>query len=95
MIFMSIFKNIKKILLWLEDNWDHKFLLWEEDPAVDFFKRQDPLGLVVVPFNPTAENMAKYLVEDIAPKQLADTTAILTHVMIEETRKCSASYTKV
>lgn len=51
-------------------------------------------SLVFVPFNPTAENMAKFLVEEIGPTQLEGTGCILTRVVIEETRKCSCSYTK-
>ena len=87
------FSVIKQLLcMWLEDNWDHKFLLWEQDPWVATFEEIDKEGLVVVPFNPTAENMAEYLVTVIAPKQLEGTGVKLVKCIIEETRKCSASY---
>lgn len=49
-------------------------------------------SIVLVPFNPTAENMAKYLVEDIGPFRLKGTGVVLRGVEISETRKCSASY---
>ena len=84
----------EKLCNWLEQNWDHKFLLWENDPAIESFKKIDAEGLVVVPFNPTAENMAKYLVEQVGINELSDTNAELISVVVEETRKCSASYTK-
>ncbi|MDY3090510.1 MAG: 6-carboxytetrahydropterin synthase, partial [Porphyromonas sp.] len=44
------------------------------------------------PFNPTAEQMAKYLVEVVGPEQLQGTGVQLVAVRIDETRKCSATY---
>jgi hypothetical protein len=49
------------------------------------------LSIVFVPFNPTAENMARYLLEVIGPQQLVGTGVGLVSVTVEETRKCSAS----
>lgn len=89
------FSLIKEILcMWLEERWDHTFLIWKEDPAVQSLCELDPAGITVVSFNPTAENMARYLVEEIAPKQLAGTGIELYLCTVEETRKCSATYTK-
>lgn len=48
-------------------------------------------SIVWVPFNPTAENMALYLLKVVGPKQLAGTGIRLSSVRIDETRKCSAS----
>lgn len=83
----------EKLCMWLEENWDHKFILYGRD---EILNEVIPLcfmeSLVVEPFNPTAENMAKYLVEEIGPKQLIGTHTQLVGVRIEETRKCSASY---
>jgi 6-pyruvoyltetrahydropterin/6-carboxytetrahydropterin synthase len=78
---------------WLEWNWDHKFLLWVDDPAVALMREIDADSVVRVPFNPTAENMARFLVEVVGPDQLAGTGVTLAKVTIEETRKCSASFT--
>ena len=103
------FSSIKeRLCMWLEDNWDHKFLHWEEDYLVKRLKKGiDDLAdiqpapeeediffssLVSVPFNPTAENMAKYLVEVIGPEVLDGTGCVLEKVMIDETRKCSAEF---
>jgi len=83
----------EKLCLWLEDNYDHKFLIWEKDPLLTQLQQITAESLVVVPFNPTAENMAKYLVEVVAPQQLADYPCRLIHCKVEETRKCSATYT--
>lgn len=49
-------------------------------------------SILWVPFNPTAENMAQYLVEQVGPRQLEGTGVVLTKVKIDETRKCSATY---
>jgi 6-pyruvoyltetrahydropterin/6-carboxytetrahydropterin synthase len=91
----------EKLCMWLEDNWDHKFLAWEKDP---FVRQMSQIAahhehgetwsqsIVWTPFNPTAENMAQYLVDVIGPQQLADTGVHLVKVTIDETMKCSASY---
>lgn len=85
----------QKLCMWLEDEWDHKFLAWEEDPvmrAVDVAGQKDVcMSIVFLPFNPTAENMAEYLLQVIAPEQLGGTGVICTRIEVEETRKCSAS----
>lgn len=87
------FGLIKDLLCeWLEEHWDHKMMIWEQDPLLPELRELVPEDLVVVPFNPTAEQMAKYLVEEVGPKQLQGTQVVLQAVKIEETAKCSASY---
>lgn len=84
------FSVIKTLLCeWLEEEWDHRFLVWEDDPMMLKLVQLDPEGTVVVPFNPTAENMGKYLLTVVAPQELKGTGAWLKSVVIEETRKCS------
>lgn len=86
------FSQIKaRLCMWIEEHWDHRFLIWEEDPMKSHLLELDPT-VVVVPFNPTAENIAQYLVEVVGPAQLAGTGIKLSEVMVEETRKCFASY---
>lgn len=86
------FSVIKTTLCqWLEDNWDHKMIIWEEDPMLYDLIRIDELGVVTVPFNPTAENLAQFLVTIIAP-QILPPGIILVKCVIEETRKCSVTY---
>ena len=95
----------EKLCMWIENNWDHKFLAWEEDAVIGgalqaFRNTNDGHSLIFgesivwTPFNPTAENMAKYLVEVIGPQQLAGTGVELIQCIIEETAKCSASFIK-
>lgn len=86
------FSVIKSTLcMWLEDTWDHHFLIYTQDPLRDALLALDPT-VVVVPFNPTAENIAIHLVDVIAPQLLKDTGVTLVECIVEETRKCSASY---
>jgi 6-pyruvoyltetrahydropterin/6-carboxytetrahydropterin synthase len=81
----------KKLCNWLEENFDHRFLVYENDP--DALKLQAIDATVfILNFNPTAENIAKYLVEEIAPIQLKGTGCKLIKCEVEETRKCSAIY---
>lgn len=90
------------LCMWLEENWDHKFIAWDKDTSIlkihCAYDEASPNmvevveSFVFVPFNPTAENMAEYLVEVIGPQQLIGSGIVLTEVTIEETRKCSVTY---
>ena len=95
------FSAIKEYLCeWLEDNWDHKFLAWEKDPVIVALQsavaqhdtESDSIvfqSIVWVPFNPTAENMALHLLNQIGPSVLPAGCKLI-RVRVEETRKCSA-----
>jgi 6-pyruvoyltetrahydropterin/6-carboxytetrahydropterin synthase len=81
----------ERLCMWLEDTWDHRFLVWINDPILHALKAVDE-KVVAVPFNPTAENMAEFLVNVVGPLHLRGTGVRLTGVVIEETAKCSVSY---
>jgi 6-pyruvoyltetrahydropterin/6-carboxytetrahydropterin synthase len=86
------FSVIKTALCaWLEDEWDHKTLIWEQDPMAEALCELTPDSIVLVPFNPSAENMGEYLLGHIGPTFLAGTGAMLVKVIVSETRKCSAT----
>lgn len=85
----SVIKS--KLCYWLEDQWDHKFLIYVRDPVAPVLSQNDPDGVVIVPFNPTAENIAEHLLTVVGPCQLFGTGVRLINVVVEETRKCSAS----
>lgn len=90
------FGVIKAVLCdWLEENWDHKMIMWKDDPKFSYVYDIDN-STVAVPFNPTAENMAGFLVEQVAPWlfEQAKIECVLVKCRIDETRKCSAIYTK-
>lgn len=87
------FSVIKSALCaWLEDHFDHKFLIWSEDPMLAALQEVSSESLVIVPFNPTAENIARYLVDVIGPQRLNQDGVQLISCKVEETAKCSATY---
>lgn len=87
------FSVIKSALCeWLEEHFDHKFLIWEKDELLPHLQEISGESLVIVPFNPTAEHIARYLVEQIGPEQLKDYPVTLVACKVEETAKCSATY---
>lgn len=106
------FSVVKSTLCeWLETNWDHRFLHWEQDKLMagiasliedsnrpGFIEAKDEIhffdSLVSLPFNPTAENLAAYMVEVIGPQLLDEHGVELVKCTIEETSKCHVGYTK-
>lgn len=87
------FSVVKTLLCeWLEEHWDHKMLIFVEDPLIDKLILLDPDGICPVDFNPTAENMAAHLVNVVGPSVLPGYVRLASCV-VEETRKCSATYT--
>lgn len=83
------FGVIKSILCeWLEAYWDHKFLVNELDPRAATLKALDEKGVVLVGWNPTAENMAEFLLKELGPRILPDHVELIW-VKVEETYKCS------
>lgn len=89
------FAEVKeRLCMWLEREWDHRLMLWSEDPLLPELRRLAEEDICVVPFNPTAEQIAQHLVEEVGPRQLAGTGITLTACRVEETRKCSATYSR-
>jgi 6-pyruvoyltetrahydropterin/6-carboxytetrahydropterin synthase len=97
------FSVIKSTLVeWIENNWDHKSLFWEEDPVIksmwenlegmplDYAKFIEK-SIVWVPFNPTSENIANYLLHNVGPRTLKGTGVELVRVTVMETRKCGVT----
>lgn len=80
-----------RLCSWLERAWDHKMLLWKDDPLAPALLALVPADIVLVPFNPTAENMADFILREAAPALLAGTGVKCVRVDVEETRKCSAT----
>jgi 6-pyruvoyltetrahydropterin/6-carboxytetrahydropterin synthase len=85
----SVIKDL--VCAWLDANWDHKLILWDQDPWLKQLQEIDS-SIVTIPYNPTAENLAMYLVEVVGPKLFLNSTVKLVQVILEETSKCSASY---
>ena len=81
------FSDLKRrVKGWLDEHWDHSFLIHKDDDnarrALEMVK---PHRIFVMPYNPTAENMAKYLLEEMCPEALAGSGAKACRVRIWET----------
>lgn len=81
-----------KIGTWLDENWDHTSIVWEEDAKTAFALRQIPQKKppFITDWNPTAENMAIYLLKVICPRELSGYGVTVTMVKVWETPNCYA-----
>lgn len=58
---------------WIDEHWDHGMLIWKDDTeAIDALKQLKQQRLYVMPYNPTAENMATYLLTEVAPQLVTE-----------------------
>ena len=77
-----------KLGTWLDDNWDHTTVLWDEDKELgEAIAAVTSQKIYYLPNNPTAENMAKYLLEEICPT-LFTGPLIISKILIRETPNC-------
>lgn len=91
----SVLKD--KIGGWINTYWDHGFILCSEDfhahdVLVNVYVGEDKAQkLYMMPKNPTAENMANYLLHEVGPGLLFDRGVRLVEVTIWETENCYAT----
>ena len=90
------FSQIKQRMLgWLDTHWDHAFIVFEQDEnALAAVRMVEPTKYFVLPWNPTAENMARYLLEVVAPEVLGDLGVIAREVRVWETEESCAVATR-
>jgi 6-pyruvoyltetrahydropterin/6-carboxytetrahydropterin synthase len=81
---------------WIERNWDHGFIYFSEDHILEELL-DDVMGpgshrtkTYELPLNPTAENMARYLLHEVCPVQLEGTGVKVIRVTVHETENCWA-----
>lgn len=81
-----------KVGTWLDEHWDHTAIIYGEDldtlaglKSVPGFK-----PIYVSNWNPTAENMAAFLLHEVCPQELAGTGVTVTRVTVWETPNCKA-----
>jgi 6-pyruvoyltetrahydropterin/6-carboxytetrahydropterin synthase len=86
------FAAIKQRMLgWLDAQWDHAFIVYEQDEnALAAVRMVEPTKYFVLPWNPTAENMARYLLEVVAPSVLGDLGVVARRVCVWETEESCA-----
>lgn len=82
----------EKLGTWLDEQWDHNMIIFHEDKEVlaalgVLPRKKDPW---IAPFNPTAENMASYLLNDVCPDLFANTQIKIIKIRIHETPNCYA-----
>lgn len=82
----------EKIGGWIDQFWDHTTIVWDQDTetlkALRWIpKYKEPFA---APWNPTAENMAEYLLTQVCPVVLVDTGVIVTRIRVWETPNCFA-----
>ena len=74
------------------ENWDHTFIACHNDDelisVLEPFHLNKPIW--VAPFNPTAENMADYILRHVAPEVLKGTGVEVYHIELYETENCKA-----
>ena len=73
---------------WIETTLDHRLILQESDPLVDVLQKHGEVVLIL-PVEPTAENLAKLIYEKAEEFGLP-----IYSVAFWETEKCGAEYNK-
>lgn len=90
------YSDLKEIMMKeIDEHMDHGFMIYKEDPLVSFFedRLKEGMKVIVVPFVPTAENIAGYLF-----RKLIDVLMLkgihIGYVKIYETPTSMAIYTR-
>ncbi len=84
------FSDLKKMMEgWIDQNWDHTFIIFEKDELLMPLKDKLTINkkVFVSPFNPTAENMANYLLTEVCPDIFKEKGIVVTKVEIWESDK--------
>ena len=86
------FSVLKKLFKgWIDEHWDHGFVLNESDEnGLSAVKIVKPCKYYVLPYNPTAENMALHLLNEVCPKLLAGTGVNASKVVLWESEESFA-----
>lgn len=79
---------------WIDKNWDHGFIYFKDDEEINNMFNGSSYKYYVMPSNPTAENMAEYLIKKICPKLLEDTNVDVVKVVLWETENCFVEASK-
>jgi 6-pyruvoyltetrahydropterin/6-carboxytetrahydropterin synthase len=86
----------EKVGSWIDLHWDHNMILWENDINLPLIQQCDGLKAVyVTKYNPTAENMAQDLIQNICPKLLKGTGITIAKIRLYETTNCYVEVSNV
>lgn len=78
---------------WIDKHWDHGFIYYELDRQTHSILNSEPAithKRWKAPFNPTAEEIAHWVLYTLGPQLLADTDVELCSVKLYETENCYA-----
>jgi 6-pyruvoyltetrahydropterin/6-carboxytetrahydropterin synthase len=71
---------------WFTTNWDHGLVLWSgDDEALAAARMLPGQKLYLLNWNPTAENLARFVLTVLGPQLLQGTGVVLTKVEVQET----------
>lgn len=74
---------------WIEEHWDHGFICHREDrEIIDALSAVRGQKIFLLDANPTAENLADYLLRVVCPRQLTGTGVRIVRVALWETDNC-------
>ena len=82
----------EKLGNWIDTNWDHNFIVsCEDQELINLLKqvKQDK-DIFIMPNNPTAENMATYLLYEASPDLFKDTDIEIYKIELWETENSCA-----
>lgn len=80
----------EKLGTWIDENWDHGFIYFAQDQFLrDLFVGSENKSFAL-PTNPTAENMAAYLLWRVCPVLFKGTGIDIIRIVLHETENCSA-----
>ena len=82
----------EKVGDWVDTFWDHTMILFKEDEeTIELVKKAPSFkDVFILPTNPTAENLASYLLNEICPKVLKGSGIMVYKIVFWETENCYA-----
>ena len=86
------FSVIKSVVgNWVDKHWDHTMIICKDDLKTIKLLNQAPSykALFILDKNPTAENMAHFLLWEVCPKVLKGKNIIVHKIVFWETENCS------
>jgi len=82
----------QKISDWFAQNWDHNIILHESDRELgEGIAAITKQKIFYLPFNPTAENLGEYLINEVCPALFKNSGAVCTKIHMQETPEYSAT----
>ena len=79
---------------WIDEHWDHGFLLSRDDEnGIAAMQSVEPSKLFLLASNPTAENMARYLLEEVCPELLTPCSVEAVRIDLWESEETRAIVT--